>query len=401
MIICKNRIKVASWAITLIITTLAFVMMANTASANSRGQCNVSPGNTVTSTSEWLGVLRKEGVTGQVGRVFNSAGYRSYDQNLRQWMSQRVIRTKSHRSFRAVDYGCRGGNLFSVGIRSYGKGKQIFVVMPLKYSKADFRTRKSGGYTKKVAISVKVIGLSDCGNPVIGTTTIIVWVKGSKPSSPSKPKPTPKPTPAPTPEVVVSCPTGTNWNGSQCVGNVNQAEQDCRATVGGTWNGDMCVNTQTNNNCGNTNVGSGNNASGDNCNTTNICSNVNSPAGVVNCTVPPQAKSIKITSSVTLNDIPVGKNSGPFTLTVNASESGGSVTVDPGIGAVSKCDSTTPVASATFSSLPAGNSELCVIFYAPSDPARPTSMTISMVATLGSSSDIKSQTFAITYPVRP
>lgn len=117
---------------------------------------------------------------------------------------------------------------------------------------------------------------------------------------------------------------------------------------------------------------------------------------------PPVVKTVRITSMTTLNDIPTGKTSGPFYITVNASHSGGSVTVDPGIGAVSKCDSTTPTGSVTFSSLPAGNSQLCIIVYAPNDPgSRPTSMTVTVSASLGNANDVKSSTFAITYPVRP
>ena len=116
---------------------------------------------------------------------------------------------------------------------------------------------------------------------------------------------------------------------------------------------------------------------------------------------PPVEKTIKITSMTTLNDIPTGKSSGPFYIGVNASSAGGSVTVDPGIGAVSKCDSTTPTGSVTFSSLSAGNTTLCVVLYAPSDPLQPATMTVTVYASLGTASDTRSSTFGISYPVRP
>lgn len=115
---------------------------------------------------------------------------------------------------------------------------------------------------------------------------------------------------------------------------------------------------------------------------------------------PPPAKSIKIVAMTTLNDIPTGKTSGPFYIDVNASDAGGSLTVDPGIGSVSKCDSTSPLGSVSFNSLPAGGSTQCVIFYAPSDPAKPSTMTVTATAILGSASDVKSHTFGISYPVR-
>jgi hypothetical protein len=111
--------------------------------------------------------------------------------------------------------------------------------------------------------------------------------------------------------------------------------------------------------------------------------------------------SITITSMTTLNMIPEGKNSGPFDVFVNASEAGGSLTVDPGIGAVSGCESNTPESSVTFEHIPAGNSKACIILYAPSDSDKPSSMTVTFTAILGSAKDVKTQTFEIQYPTRP
>jgi hypothetical protein len=102
-----------------------------------------------------------------------------------------------------------------------------------------------------------------------------------------------------------------------------------------------------------------------------------------------------------LNMIAAGKTSGPFHVTVNASQAGGSLTVDPGIGAVSRCDSTVPTDHVTFTGLTSGESDQCIILYAPNDADKPSSMTATFTAILGSAKDVKSDTFAITYPTRP
>ncbi len=249
------------------------VFSAGVASANSVGQCNVYPGNTVTSVSELLSVLRKERVTGQAKKVFRSAGYHPTDQSLRQWMGQRVIRARSHRSFRAVDYGCRNGRLFSVGTRSYGRGKSIFVALPKAYAKGDFRTRRSGSYNKKIVIRVRAIALSDCGNPVKGSTTIVIWVKGHK-----LPPPPVKPPNGDGGQVVV-CQTGYILVGNTCVQQVitcsagfvlnaqgncvqqtNLAQQNCEAQ-GGSYNTitNLCTIIQVTGNCSNITVINGSN----------------------------------------------------------------------------------------------------------------------------------------------
>lgn len=115
---------------------------------------------------------------------------------------------------------------------------------------------------------------------------------------------------------------------------------------------------------------------------------------------PPPAESISITSFTQLNLIAAGKNSGEFSLTANASKAGGSLTVDPGIGAVSDCNGGSLQDSMTFSSLTAGNNAFCVLIWAPNDADQPPSMTATFTATLGSAKDVKSETFQIQYPTR-
>jgi hypothetical protein len=115
---------------------------------------------------------------------------------------------------------------------------------------------------------------------------------------------------------------------------------------------------------------------------------------------PKKEPSIKITSKTELNMIPAGKTSGDFGIGTYASESGGVLTVDPGIGGVSSCSSTTPKGSITVN-VPSGASEACVILYAPEDADKPASMTVTMTACLGSVCDVKTETVPITYPKRP
>lgn len=204
-----------------------------------------------------------------------------------------------------------------------------------------------------------------------------------------------------------------NVNGN-CVKQTNTAANDCTATVGGQWVGNQCVNIQVNNVCGNVSVGNeGNVNQGGNCNYggTETC------VGQYNCnTIPPppppcttkchpeepEKPTIMITSTTQLNMIPAGKNSGPFKISVEASEAGGTLTVDPGIGAVSSCGNTTPQEKAVFSNLAKGASELCVIIYAPENDAdKPEWMTVTETAVLGSAYDKNEQKLKITYPTRP
>ena len=232
-----------------------FAINASAAMANSVGQCNVTPGNTVTSTSEWQSVLRKEGVTKQASKkVFGKAGYHSVDQSLNQWLTQRVIRTKAAKPFSAIDYGCRNKKLFSVGKRSYAKGKGIFAVLPKAYSKKDFSTKKTKVFTLKKTITVITIGLDDCGNPVYGYAKIIIWIVKVK-TPPVKPPTTVTP-PPPGGECTIIingdnngnvgcnsvfvCTANGKYNNNQ---GLCSAYSNCIAVQGNTWNSTQNVCT--------------------------------------------------------------------------------------------------------------------------------------------------------------
>jgi hypothetical protein len=193
----------------------------------------------------------------------------------------------------------------------------------------------------------------------------------------------------------LSCPTGyvVGSNGT-CVQQTNTAELACEA-LGGTWTGqnNLCTINQQNGVCS---VNIIINGSGDTVTTpvSGICDTTTTP--------PPPTQTITINSLPEENDIPVGDNSGDICLNVNASDPGGSITIDPGIGSVSSTGSSTPQSSYTVSPLTAGNNSVCFVLYAPDDPtSSPTSMTVNYDATLGSVSDSVPETFGITYPSRP
>ncbi len=119
-----------------------------------------------------------------------------------------------------------------------------------------------------------------------------------------------------------------------------------------------------------------------------------------NCVPPPSNKSIIILSMTDLNDIPTGRSSGPYYVETSASDAGGSLTVDPGIGSLTNCSGGSRQGSMTVA-VPQGVTRFCFVIWAPDDPARPTSMTVTATAVLGSLVDRKVDNLLVTYPVRP
>jgi hypothetical protein len=115
---------------------------------------------------------------------------------------------------------------------------------------------------------------------------------------------------------------------------------------------------------------------------------------------PAEGPSIMITSVTALNMIPAGRNSGPFYIGTTASQAGGTVTIDPEIGSVSSCESSTPEDSLVLS-VPAGASKQCVIIYAPEDKDEPEWMTVFLTANLGSAHEQLLEFFELQYSSRP
>lgn len=110
--------------------------------------------------------------------------------------------------------------------------------------------------------------------------------------------------------------------------------------------------------------------------------------------------SVLILSMTDLNDIPTGKSSGPYYVEVSASATGGTLTVDPGIGSITDCNGGPREGSMTLP-VPKGVTKFCFVIWAPDDPAKPTEMTVTATAVLGSSSAHKTDVLGITYPTRP
>ncbi len=171
---------------------------------------------------------------------------------------KRVIRGTS----RAKNTTCKGGRF--VGLSSRARQSSGTYVWVLKDD-----VRKDG--------TVKKWWAADCGNRRSGKIRVNTPKKKAPPKK-AKPKPPTKPQ-------IYCANTGQMVNSiSQCVVQTNTSNQECGN--GQVMSSTGCVAIQINNNCGNTVVGGGE-ATGNNCNVTNICSNVNSPGGVVICATPP------------------------------------------------------------------------------------------------------------------
>jgi hypothetical protein len=253
--------------------------------------------------------------------------------------------------------------------------------------------------------------------------------------------------------VVVSCPAGfvKDANGN-CVTQTNTAAQAC-AAKGGNWDTttQLCTIIQVNGNCSTIIVVNGtgntvNTTTTGNCNistpvcpagtvgtppnctvpvcpagtvgtppnctvpvcpagtvgTPPNCTVPVCPAGTVgtppNCTPPPPATCVTITSYVDKNDVPVGKTSGQMPFVVNACGAG-SVTIDPGNGGISTCDSSVKQTTPLTLPLVAGNNSLCVIYYAPGE-ASAMSGSVTYTAIQGNAKDVKIDNFAITHPIQ-
>ncbi len=361
--------------VTIVLVAILAIGAIFSASASAFGQC----GGSVSTGSQLLHSWQVMGVTSQASEIARSAGFHSEDGSLSSWMKERVVKANLASAASPEDFGCHPGTVFSVHHRTLGKGTPVMVALPLKMSKGDVRTSPHKGFHPQ-AFWANAVGKSTCSNPLKGKVRVILFVRNHKKHHPKS-------------AIAKECVAGKVIASS---GNCNTQSNTSSETCG---NGQVqsatgCITIQINNVCGEVAVG-GSTGGGEQCKfEIHEERKEEKPP-------PPPPPSITITSMTTLNMIPEGKTSGPFIVTVNSSEAGGSLTVDPGIGGVSNCESSTPKSSLTFSSLTAGNSELCLILYAPSDAAKPSTMTATFSAILGSAKDVKTDTFEIQYPERP
>jgi hypothetical protein len=387
---------------------------AATAAPDPAPACTTHLGIPFTTPSEWLSDQSPGVVQDAIPMLFKPAGYRPSDNvAVPKWIKQHSIIAPAVQSFTTTDKGCRDGHIENAYFHVvYAAGTMAGVVLPAQYTTTTVSLTRTKVYTKAITIWTSGIFLGSCGNPLPGARILIkIYVHVTVTV---KPKPKPKKhktvqvkTTKPLPTCAGNIVTVNGQTVCQTQSNSNSTSQSGTTQGQGSPvinnNNTIQVNVQQNQGQqqGQQSCSSNNSSSSSNCSSSTTPPTCTPPQTGTppNCSTPPPAQSIKITAFPTENDIPTGKSSSQLSITVNASDSGGSLTIDPGNGGVSTCDSSTPQSSVTFS-LTTGNNTECYILYAPSDPAQPTSMEVTYSATLGSASDIETQTFGIKYPTR-
>ena len=284
----------------------------------------------------------------------------------------KATKTKNHRCDGHGGYTSRG-----LGPKYLPVGMPVALVPPPSLSK-DVCSHPSSK-CKSIIVTVKVVFPWSCWNLNIGTIKVRIWIKKDK-VPPVKPKP----------PTVIPPPSGGGC--SINIGGDNNGVVGCNVTVYCSIVGKQITDSTV---CSNY----------ENCvahqgytwdSTQNVC--VSSPPPPPTCEQSGTCSVIHITSWTDLNDIPYNRDSGPFYVTVNASASGGSLTIDPGIGGISDCASSTPIPTGYTASLSQGNTTVCVKLYAPKD-VNATTMKVTAIANLGSASDSRTQDVAISHPV--
>jgi hypothetical protein len=247
--------------LTIIVMGGAIFATSGVASADSIGQCNLHPGNTMTSVSDWQHTLSEEDVINQTKtkEIFKWAGLNPVDQSVGQWVKERVMLGKVVRPFSGKDYGCRDGKVFSAGHTSYAAGKEVLFVLSKKYAKSEVSIHRTTTFSKAVKLWVKITGLGNCANAYEGEGWVVIYVRAH-----NKPKSHIKVTE--TPAVSVSCKAGevVASNGS-CVTQTNTSTQTCGNSQ--VKSSTECLTIQINNNCGEVAVGSTITQGGENCQT--------------------------------------------------------------------------------------------------------------------------------------
>jgi hypothetical protein len=428
MLFCKFK-KLAGLSITSLVVGLVFVMalFASSASAHNSHQDHTGAcARSTTAVKKGVEDLKYNGVLGQFA---SEIGIHGFDGSLTKQTNEWLVIGKIAHAVNTHNTGCNGsGGTFGAGIRHLYKGEEVAVKVPAKYGKE--ACKHLSHKCKPVRIVVNVVFPVSCWNR--NRKAKIVVIIGVRPKHHKhkhhKPKKPHKKHQTPAPECSTKSPNAGGGNCSPTIVTVTP-KQECEAN---NHSSTGCTQTTTvitvgtcsnysSGNSGDTNQGGNCNNGGtetcvgqNNCTTheeetcvNNSCNVTPPPEEPCGCTPEepeepekPEPPSIKITGKTELNMIPAGKTSGDFYINVYASKSGGVLTVDPGIGSVSSCNSSTPESTIT-TSVPSGASKECVIFYAPEDGDKPPTMTVTMTANLGSASDEATETFKITYPTRP
>lgn len=366
---------------------------------------------------------KSEGVLHEAVKVaLVPAGYRRVDNvSLKKWMEEHVFLAPVAKTTVVNDYGCSSGHMIEAGTRVLHKGEKALTVFPT-VSKEEFRLKPQKGFKRKKLPS-HIVGKHECSNPFAAATQSFGYirehvVKQERHHRHKKEK-----------HGKETCHSNSKNGGG---GNCNhqevtvKAEQGCGAENHSSAGGCVQNTTTIVNNCGNVNTGTGEVNQGGNCNNggtetcvgQNNCTEKHEECVNSSCNQPPPPPkeecgckekpeepekpkpTIKITSMTELNQIPYGRTSKEVHIGTYASESGGVLTVDPGIGSVSPCGSSTPQGTFT-ANVPSGSSEACVVFTAPEDADEPEYMVVTVTACIESVCAEKTQKVKVTYDQHP
>lgn len=262
-----------------VVVGITFIVSASAEATNGHQDHRGACARSTTSIDKGLSDWRHNGVLGAYAKKM---GFKKVDGSVTKQLRERLVVARVVKATRTNNEGCNGrGGRFSAGKRTLNKGEKVVIKLPAKYAKSDLCT-KASATCKRVRITVSFAAPVSCWNGNSGRVVVEILVREPK-------KSTPKPPAAKPTDTTPVCVGGGIWNGVQCVvqSNANEtkqtAEQECSAIVNGTWNGSQCIIIQNNT----TNQTNNNEQT-----VTNVCSNVNSPGGVVHCdtTPPPPAQ---------------------------------------------------------------------------------------------------------------
>lgn len=247
----KEVIAVRKHAFILVLVALIAAILVVPTQASAWDRC----GGQVYNSTQLYNAWKKQGILGDpsLKKILRSAGYRSVDGSIKQFLRDRVMIGKARTTVIIDNFGCGGGRIGGVGPKTLSKGWPIAYVLPGKYSKKDVSTRKRKGY-KAVVVKVHLVGQASCSNPGKAVTKVTIFVKINK----IKPKPKTKAKPKTTPPALapISCPVNLPFpvltnvgiacqsnSSTQTADQKSNVENDCK---GPNTNSSQCQTSITN-----------------------------------------------------------------------------------------------------------------------------------------------------------
>jgi len=107
--------------------------------------------------------------------ILKAAGWRRMDGSAKLFMSQRGREFKLARPADIEDFGCKPGDMYSVGKRHYGKGEHVIAIVPSKYDPGRISGHPHKGW-KRILIWVHVIGRGNCANGFKNLVLVYAYV---------------------------------------------------------------------------------------------------------------------------------------------------------------------------------------------------------------------------------